>query len=521
MNVKEKVSQLIKYCGGYDGHSYMMDERNVDNFSIVLPQEKEIRERISELKFILLTGEAGDGKTRLLRNLKETLEEHAFRMCMDFSAIQEDLKRDMIEKIKELMEGKINEKYVVAANIGIFTKTILRYYPELLEKLKSKRNDVLIINFERRNLAADRELFKNIVVSFLAFDRNIECGKVNCPWRGNCVYKKNLIDLMDKGIEGLRILCDAVYLMGGHITFRELLSLISYMVTFGHDCEVRGKEKEQDKFYYYQIFDITDDIRLQKFCFLDPAKARTEDVRRQYSSREECIREKRKKFFEQSDMEEEKRYALLYADYLEEFRSVLNIINSREPYFFSTMDTSDENLTKLKLGLSKITRAGNTNLKMTVADTPSIFDGSIQTEFDVNSNIETIWKRYDLDLKNENNTILTRGQENRFLLSYVYLEGEELKEKSMLVDYPLFRFLLMAAEDYYLDRNGSSIEEYAVNTFYRKVLHLMPDAYRKAHIRFDEAKKKNFMNFSLELKQQNSILFGNSTKVMIEKEAEA
>ena len=29
------------------------------------------------------------------------------------------------------------------------------------------------------------------------------------------------------------------------------------------------------------------------------------------------------------------------------------------------------------------------------------------------------------------------------------------------------------------------------------------------------------MNFSLELKQQNSILFRSSTKVMIEKEAEA
>lgn len=35
----------------------------------------------------------------------------------------------------------------------------------------------------------------------------------------------------------------------------------------------------------------------------------------------------------------------------------------------------------------------------------------------------------------------------------------------MLIDYPLFRFLLMAADDYYMNRNGISIEEYAVNTF--------------------------------------------------------
>lgn len=49
----------------------------------------------------------------------------------------------------------------------------------------------------------------------------------------------------------------------------------------------------------------------------------------------------------------------------------------------------------------------------------------------------------------------------------------------------------------------------------------MPDAYKKAHIRFDEMKKRNFTNFSLELKQQNSLLFGDSCIVMIEKESEA
>lgn len=521
MNVKEKILQLIKYCGGYEGHSFMMDERNADDFNIILPQEREIRERITGLKFILLTGEAGDGKTRLLRNLSDVLLEQGFKICMDFSAVSDNEKRDLITEIKELVEGKSSAKYIVAANIGIFTKTVLRHYPELLKELRAARNDILIINFERRNLAADQKLFRDIVLPFLAFDRNSECGDSDCPWRENCVYKENLIKLTDKGMEGLRVLCDAVYLTGGHITFRELLSLISYMVTFGQDCKMRKQEKEQDGFRYYQIFDIVSDPRLQKFCCLDPAKTRTRDANMRYGSREECIIDKRKSFFEQDDIETEKRYELLYADYLAEFRQTLNVINCRMPYFFSTMDTKDKNLVKLKLGLSKINRAGNTNLKMTVADTPSIFDGCIQTEFDISNNIETIWKRYDLDLKSRESENLLAGQENRFFLSYVYVVGDELQEESMLIDYPLFRFLLMAADDYHMDRNGVSMEEYAVNTFYRKVLHSMPDVYRKAHIRFDEAKRKDFMNFSLELKQQNSILFGSSTKVMIEKEVEA
>lgn len=521
MNIREKVFSLVKYCGGYEGHSSMMDERNVDDFNIVLPQEQEIKERLPDLKFILLTGEAGDGKTRMLRNLHYILLEYGFKVIMDFSENDEEQRREIVEKAGALLEGKTGEKYILAANIGIFMKTALKYQPGLIEKLKNGGKAVLVINFERRNLAADERLFREIVREFLSFDRESPCEDFTCPWYMNCMYQKNMEDLADRGGEGFRVLCNAVYLTGGHITFRELLSLISYMVTFGQDCDRRRNEEEQEKYHYYQVFGIENAPLLQKFCCLDPAKGRARDVNQSYGSREECIGERRKEFFESKDMEAEKKYELLFADYLAEFRKVLRFINSTSPYYFSTIEAVEENLTKLKMGLSKITRAGNTNLKMTVADTPSMFDGSIQMEFDMNPDVETVWKRYDLDLKQRDRKLSEAGLENRFFLSYVYQDAQgELQEEDLLIDYPLFRFLMMAADDYHVDRNGISIEEYAVNAFYRKVLHSMPKAYQKAHVRFGETKKREFMNFSLELRQQNSFLFGDSRKVMIEKEQE-
>lgn len=520
MNIREKVFSLVKYCGGYEGHSFMMDERNVGDFNIELPQEQEIRVRLPELRFILLTGEAGDGKTRLLRNLNEELKKNDFRIIMDFSEEGETERREIIENIYNLLGGKSKEKYIVAANIGIFMKMVLQHQPEIIKKLKTGDPEVLVVNFERRNLAANGDLFRKIVKEFLAFDRDSMCDDTACPWHANCVYRKNMEELADRGAEGLRVLCNAVYLTGGHITFRELLSLISYMVTFGQDCNFRRYESDQEKYRYYQVFGITEAPLLNKICCLDPAKSRTQDLNRSYSSRDECIREKRENFFTSTGGAEDK-YELLFADYLAEFRSVLHFINTTPPYFFSTIEMEEENLTKLKLGLSKITRAGNTNLKMTVADTPSIFDGSIQTEFDLNSSVETVWKRYDLDLRQRGGNPTGAGAENRFFLSYVYQDAEgKFQEEDMLIDYPLFRFLMMAADDYHMDRNGISIEEYAVNTFYRKVLHSMPEAYRKAHIRFGETKRRNYTNFSLELRQQNSILFESSRKVIIEKELE-
>lgn len=520
MNIREKVFSLVKYCGGYEGHSFMMDERNADDFNIELPQEQEIRERLSELKFILLTGEAGDGKSRLLRNLNDVFKKYDFNIIMDFSEQGETFRKEIIEKIDNLLDGQCEEKYIVAANIGIFMKTALQYRPEMIEKLKIGGSDVLVVNFERRNLAVNGDLFRKIVTEFLAFDREKKCEDDTCPWHTDCVYRKNMEDLADRGVDGLRVMCNAVYLTGGHITFRELLSLISYMVTFGQDCNLRRYERDQEKYRYYQVFGITGAPLLDKICRLDPAQGRTQDLNRSYRSRDECISEKRKSFFD-SKYAVNQKYALLFADYLAEFRAVLHFINTTYPYFFSTIEMAEENLTKLKLGLSKITRAGNTNLKMTVADTPSIFDGSIQTEFDLNSNVETVWKRYDLDLRQRDKNLEETGLENRFFLSYVYQDEEgKLHEEDMLVDYPLFRFLMMAADDYHMDRNGISIEEYAVNTFYRKVLHSMPETYRKAHIRFGETKRRNYTNFSLELKQQNSFLFENSRKVIVEKELE-
>lgn len=87
------------------------------------------------------------------------------------------------------------------AKKGFFTKTVLRYYPELLKRLRAVRDDILIINFERRNLAANQELFQDIVLPFLTFDRNSKCDESDCPWRGNCVtiFQKKGFAFHDSG----------------------------------------------------------------------------------------------------------------------------------------------------------------------------------------------------------------------------------------------------------------------------------------------------------------------------------
>lgn len=84
MNVKEKVQELLKYCSSYQGHSYMVDERRIDEtFRVVLSEETEIIENLEHLHFILPTGEAGDGKSHLLRSLGQRLSDYRFQIYQD------------------------------------------------------------------------------------------------------------------------------------------------------------------------------------------------------------------------------------------------------------------------------------------------------------------------------------------------------------------------------------------------------------------------------------------------------
>ena len=136
MNIKDKVRELLKYCSVYQGHVNMMDERRSDqNFQVVLPEEKEIRETLGNLQFILLTGEAGDGKSRLIRTLRSELDKYGFKIYPDFSAVSEGEKQEIIKRIAGVVEGESQDHIIIAANVGIFTRTVLQYQESLMDKL--------------------------------------------------------------------------------------------------------------------------------------------------------------------------------------------------------------------------------------------------------------------------------------------------------------------------------------------------------------------------------------------------
>ena len=160
---------------------------------------------------------------------------------------------------------------------------------------------------------------------------------------------------------------------------------------------------------------------------------------------------------------------------------------------------------------------GNTDLGMLVCDTPVMFGKDIQTEFKIKlGKIDLIWRRTDLDLSHLEEDARNAYRDNRFYLSFVY-EENGLQMIDMAIDYKVFKYLLSTEEGYYRSHSGNSVEEYAINTFYRKILQVRKESYDNMKVRFNQVRQEGLLNLEMELYQMNSLLFGGKTRVKIEK----
>lgn len=515
--LKENIDRIVRYCRQYQAHGYMMDERNLnDRFNVELPEERFIRVNIEKLRLILFTGEAGDGKTRIMRNLKEVLAKHQFGdLCVDFSALTEAEKEQMIERIRVVLSGKAEDKLVIAANIGAFTQAVLKFDLTLMEELTKKREDVYLCNFENRNLAEDKKVFQKIIEDFLISDgeESIICMNHSCIHYAECCFRENIRTILSNpGREALRAICNAIYLTGGHLTFRELLSLISYMITFGQDCEERSRYikagGEEEKIKYYQIFEPQPDALLEKVSRMDPALKKCV-CPKEIDTKEKYINYRRKGYFEA----QENYYEMLNVDYLVPFYQVLEYMNT-PPYHYDTIQDKNPILQSLKRGINKMSSQGKSDTGLVITDTPVILGSQIRTEFMVMQDINMIWHKYDIE-----NSKVGRGTGkfwNKFYLSYRSPKDRRLI--SLLIDYQQFRYLMLCSEDYFVNRNELTVEEHAVNIFYRKILQEREQVYDSILIRFDN-KEDGACDFSLTVHESEDFFSGEKTRsVRIRKE---
>ncbi|MFD1020959.1 hypothetical protein [Thalassobacillus hwangdonensis] len=294
----------------YDEYTY--DVNNEENYTFNVPTK--IEETLVSLfenapQSVILTGNAGDGKTRLCRIIynyfndddlttwpEKGIVDFSFnngktlRIVKDLSELKEEvIHRELAELQKNIQDNhSSNIYYLIAANEGKLTKFLsqreeLNYLREEVKKrfdsYKYNSNELSIFNL----LDVTSSVYVDRVLKEWNQKENWSSCH-SCPMQDRCIIYMNhdrtsQPQIQEKIVEQYQLLD----YLDTHITMREMLIHISFMLTGGYTCDdvldADYKElKEQIKHSYYQNFyghDISENAfsemkALRLFKTLDP-----------------------------------------------------------------------------------------------------------------------------------------------------------------------------------------------------------------------------------------------------------
>ncbi|OZI12086.1 hypothetical protein CEW92_08485 [Bacillaceae bacterium SAS-127] len=237
----------------------------------------------SQPKSVVITGNAGDGKTRICRNVYEALtgklfeawdpvgiekchyQDYEVRIIKDLSELRDEVINQELLNLQHVIENNERVYYLIAANEGKLTYALSQNTQ--LATLKTMITQQFLIGH-----TADMsrlQVFNLLHTSSSVIARNIleEWNKeehwgvcTGCIKNHQCIIYHNHNKLKDKPVN-VRVnrLYRSLDTIQSHMTMRELLIHMAYMHLGGLNCEDIHKAdapalKEQSKRVYYENF---------------------------------------------------------------------------------------------------------------------------------------------------------------------------------------------------------------------------------------------------------------------------
>lgn len=291
------VEFLQKLYLNQSSYSDLLDEDVLNALHIPTPLDSFIMERIAEGCSVVLTGNAGDGKTHLIKRLRGSLANAC--VIEDASVLEPD---EIIQAWRSA--NKAGVPFCMAANEWPLYQLISKYadqLPVLREvnrQLKSSlvydngvpvtianggdndravadvQDKIVVINLGLRNPLSP-QFFEQALNTLLQERIFASCSK--CEGSDTCDAVRNRRLLMEypRIRQALTSLIDRVAVFGRHVTVRELFGFLSYAVFGGRNCDQLSREYgKNDGFYSQQIFSEAAQGTLFTLLrqYLDPAR---------------------------------------------------------------------------------------------------------------------------------------------------------------------------------------------------------------------------------------------------------
>ncbi|MFG6115725.1 ATP-binding protein [Halobacillus sp. MO56] len=317
MHKNDFVYYLDQYNVLSPNHSKIYDEYTNDentvnyNFTIETKVENYLLNVFSnEPRSIILTGNAGDGKTRLCRTVYNHFSEEELKswptdglieinfphgkliFVKDLSELKDEVIEDILTNLQNQMISNYEDPtyYLIAANEGKLNKFLSQRNSlgRLYKEVKNRFNDYKNNNFELDviNLldVTSSEYVRRVLDDWNS-DENWESCAV-CPMKDKCIIFHNHTKTSQQHIKDqISSQYRTLDFLNEHITMREMLIHIAYTITGGYVCEdiftSDSEEINQQRLSaYYDNFygaharqDAFDEMRALKVLkILDPGK---------------------------------------------------------------------------------------------------------------------------------------------------------------------------------------------------------------------------------------------------------
>ncbi|AKL95587.1 hypothetical protein CACET_c21400 [Clostridium aceticum] len=290
-----KKNNFVNYLDQFNilspNHSKIYDEYTVDNefskYSFTIDtkvQEQLLSFYHNNPRSVILTGNAGDGKTRLCRVIHDDLRNEklgdwpekgiididfqfgTLRIVKDLSELRDDVIFQQLKELQETLSDNSRKLYfLIAANEGKLTKFLSNY-----DELKKLREEVgLRFKDHRRNdekfsvinlLDITSSVYVKAILDHWNCEENwevcLECGK-----KESCIIYLNHIrtsrdETKNRILEQYRIL-DYLDI---HVTMRELLIHLGFTLTGGlvcdniHEAQYKELSEQSNKVYYENFY---------------------------------------------------------------------------------------------------------------------------------------------------------------------------------------------------------------------------------------------------------------------------
>lgn len=197
-------------------------------------------------KDVVLTGNPGDGKTHIIRVLKEQLESIGTPVTIELDA--STLSNEEIHS--RWMNAKKNHTpFVIAINAAVLY-SVFKCYPDFQPVRDAYSQMANAVVFHNENLEASslvvfdlskrevltREILRQAIIKMTDDVHFKECA--NCPLASNCVVHKNR-KLLNNDLFQMRLslILQRVSLRGYHATLREIQGFIAYLIFGNRSCK--------------------------------------------------------------------------------------------------------------------------------------------------------------------------------------------------------------------------------------------------------------------------------------------